>query len=45
MDQTEDNLALDTDMTIVGNLVTKEASPQGDAQGLNIGRVFEYNKI
>ena len=32
-------------MTEVGNLVTKEVSPRGDAQGLNIGRVFEYNKI
>lgn len=32
-------------MAVVGNLVTKEVSPQGDAQGINIGRVFEYNKI
>ena len=32
-------------MTEFGRLVGKEVMMLGDSNGLNIGRVFEYNKI
>ena len=32
-------------MTKVGKLVGKEVSLLGDANGVNIGRIFEYNQI
>lgn len=32
-------------MTEVGSLVGKEVMMLGDPNGLNIGRVFEYNKM
>ena len=38
-------MALDTPMTIHGELVGKELLMLGDAEGQNIGRVFEYNKL
>jgi len=32
-------------MNEVGKLVGKEVMMLGDSDGLNLGRVFEYNKI
>ena len=45
VDQSEEDLLLETEMTIVGNLDSKEVSMLGDSSGQNVGRVFEYNKI
>ena len=45
VDQSEAELALATKMTKVGKLVGKEVSLLGDANGVNIGRIFEYNQI
>ena len=38
-------MKLNTPMTIHGELVGKELLMLGDAEGKNVGRVFEYNKL
>jgi len=43
VDQSESDLRLKTGMTEVGRLVGKEVMMLGDSNGLNIGRVYEYN--
>ena len=45
VNQSVPDLTLDTEMAIVGNLVNKELALLGDSNGLNIGRIFEYNKL
>lgn len=45
VNQSEANLKLNTPMTIPGSLSGKEVLMLGDAEGENIGRVFEYNKM
>ena len=38
-------MILSTEMTEEGRLFGKEVLMLGDSNGLNIGRVFEYNKM
>lgn len=45
VNQSEANLKLNTPMTIPGSLSGKEVLMLGNAEGENIGRVFEYNKM
>ena len=45
MAQTSTELILATKMTEEGRLFGKEVLMLGDSEGLNIGRVFEYNKM